>query len=464
MDSLLSSAEDLSSRGKWTALCDLLDQSRQTITSLSAEQLDSALQPVAESGNNTLLWLALLTAKFCRNSDPPAIDWVRARGEFSSFVTRCQSDLVRNHRPHHFVDLCTAFTDLLLLSGPRGERGRRALSGVAPMLRAVSVASSGPGVLSCVHVLLCRLCLVSQCLRPALAVLDVDVTEISSELGRFTCQHLLLYYYYGGSLYAALGQHERAAHFLEIYYMVPAAVVSRVMVEAFKKHVLLTLIISGQSESQAPTARYHDALRSSVVRRLRPLCAPYVQLADAFSGSDNGDALATIVARHRADFERDNNWGLVLQCRAAHRRLAVQRLTRSFLTVSLSDAAARASLDDRDAAETHVRDMIASGAVSASIDQRLDMVRFLEAPRGRRRHELARRVCREMSLLMQLQRHLHSLDVQLQLDKQYVIKSGKRVDEESADQAGTAASSASGYEAATSSSSGSSRPLYANLM
>merc|ERR1712013_783598 len=83
-----------------------------------------------------------------------------------------------------------------------------------------------PSALTPVHSDLAKLCLVSKCFAPALPFLNTDITIISKENQQFDAVHLLLYYYYGGCIYTALKQFDRALYFLEICVTCPTAAVS----------------------------------------------------------------------------------------------------------------------------------------------------------------------------------------------------------------------------------------------
>ena len=63
------------------------------------------------------------------------------------------------------------------------------------------------------------------------------------------CKPLLLYLYYGGMIYAGLKRFDEALFFFEACLRVPALLMSHIMLEAYKKFVLLSLIHSGEVPS-----------------------------------------------------------------------------------------------------------------------------------------------------------------------------------------------------------------------
>lgn len=62
----------------------------------------------------------------------------------------------------------------------------------------------------------------------------------------FDTKSFLLYYYYGGMIYTAVKNFERALYFYEIVITTPAMTVSHIMLEAYKKYILVSLLINGK--------------------------------------------------------------------------------------------------------------------------------------------------------------------------------------------------------------------------
>lgn len=59
-------------------------------------------------------------------------------------------------------------------------------------------------------------------------------------------KHFLLYYYYGGMIYTAVKNYDRAQYFFRVCITTPALAVSHIMLEAFKKYILVSLILEGR--------------------------------------------------------------------------------------------------------------------------------------------------------------------------------------------------------------------------
>ena len=180
-------------------------------------------------------------------------------------------------------------------------------------VRAVKKLQPSPTSLTPVHSDLAKLCLVSKCFAPALPFLNTDITIISKENQQFDAVHLLLYYYYGGCIYTALKQFDRALYFLEICVTCPTAAVSHIMLEAYKKYQLVGLLVHGDKPKAYKENLALPKYTSPIVAKfLKPLCSAYTELVTAYQSNSAGE-LRAVVVKHQELFTTDNNMGLVQQ-------------------------------------------------------------------------------------------------------------------------------------------------------
>ena len=160
--------------------------------------------------------------------------------------------------PNSLSDLCHILTNELVNRGSEA-----AIRGISVMTRAIRKLQQVATSLTPVHSDLAKLCLVSKCFSPALPFLDTDINIICKENGQFDAIYLLLYYYYGGCIYTALKNFDRALFFFEVKILkhretlvssvldvqvcvtTPTAAVSHIMLEAYKKYLLVGLLVHG---------------------------------------------------------------------------------------------------------------------------------------------------------------------------------------------------------------------------
>lgn len=166
------------------------------------------------------------------------------------------------------------------------------IRGINILNKAISKIQLHNNQLTSIHADFCQLCILSKCFKPALYFLNSEVNDISKEGGQFDVKYFLLYYYYGGIIYAALKNYKRALFFFEIAITTPSLVVSMIMVEAYKKFILVALILDGK----VPTLPKYT---SQVVSRVfKHFIRHYNELASAYS-TNNPDVFSTVIARHR---------------------------------------------------------------------------------------------------------------------------------------------------------------------
>lgn len=168
---------------------------------------------------------------------------------------------------------------------------------------------------------------------------------------QFDAKYFLLYYYYGGMIYTALKQYEQALYFFEVAVTTPAMAVSHIMLESYKKYILVSLILHGKITTL-------PRLTSQVVSRfIKPLSQPYHELATACM-ANNSEGARNIVTKNQEVFQRDNNLGLTKQVLNSLYRSNIQKLTKTFLTLSLTDVAARVQLSGPAEAEKYILNMV----------------------------------------------------------------------------------------------------------
>ncbi|GAB5580609.1 COP9 signalosome complex subunit 3 [Prionailurus iriomotensis] len=329
------------------------------------------------------------------------------------------------------------------------------LRGIGVLKQAIDKMQMNTNQLTSVHADLCQLCLLAKCFKPALPYLDVDMMDICKENGAYDAKHFLCYYYYGGMIYTGLKNFERALYFYEQAITTPAMAVSHIMLESYKKYILVSLILLGKVQ-QLPkytsqiVGRFIKtalcpALQSLavVLRALGclvtdeggeegplnpmkeseagPLSNAYHELAQVYS-TNNPSELRNLVSKHSETFTRDNNMGLVKQCLSSLYKKNIQRLTKTFLTLSLQDMASRVQLSGPQEAEKYVLHMIEDGEIFASINQKDGMVSFHDNPEKYNNPAMLHNIDQEMLKCIELDERLKAMDQEITVNPQFVQK------------------------------------------
>ncbi|KAF5923105.1 hypothetical protein HPG69_004002 [Diceros bicornis minor] len=308
--------------GQMTQLCELINKSGELLAK-NLSHLDTVLGAL-DVQEHSLGVLAVLFVKFSMPSVP---DFETLFSQVQLFISTCNGEHIR-YATDTFAGLCHQLTNALV------ER-KQPLRGIGILKQAIDKMQMNTNQLTSIHADLCQLCLLAKCFKPALPYLDVDMMDICKENGAYDAKHFLCYYYYGGMIYTGLKNFERALYFYEQAITTPAMAVSHIMLESYKKYILVSLILLGKVQ-QLP--KYTSQI---VGRFIKPLSNAYHELAQVYS-TNNPSELRNLVNKHSETFTRDNNMGLVKQCLSSLYKKNIQRLTK------IEDGEIFASINQKD--------------------------------------------------------------------------------------------------------------------
>lgn len=323
----------------------------------------------------------------------------------SRFITSCSVEQIR-YVPEKFINVCKRYKDqVLLLEAP--------IRGVGPMLTAIRKIQSSTEHLTTLHPEFLQLCLLAKCYKAGLSVLEDDIYEINLPRDFF------LYCYYGGMIFIGQKRFRKALELLHNVVTAPMSSINAIAVEAYKKYILVSLIHHGQFSPTLP--KYTS---SAAQRNLKNFSQPYMELVNAYSTGKVAE-LETYVQTNREKFESDNNLGLVKQVVSSMYKRNIQRLTQTYLTLSLQDIANTVQLNSSKEAEMHVLQMIQDGEIFATINQKDGMVRFLEDPEQYKTCEMIEHIDSSIKRIMSLSRKLTAMDELISCDPLYLGKAGR---------------------------------------
>lgn len=268
-----------------------------------------------------------------------------------------------------FSSLCHALTEALV-------KTHRSVSGIHLLKTAILKLQTHQAQLTPIHSDFCLLCIDSKCLNPALPFLEIDYTEIKKIDDKDEdVMRVMLFYYYGGLIYAAVKNFEQTSFFFEQVLTFPANVMNPLMLETYKKQLIITLLMNGK----LPENMFPKYTSPCVLRQKKQVGHPYIQLAHEYT-SLNYDEVRRIVTNNSNTYERDDNMGLVKQCLTQVHKRNIKCLTRTFLTLPLREVANHIGLASEKEAELHILNMIDDREIFATINQKEGMVVFHDNP------------------------------------------------------------------------------------
>lgn len=323
------------------------------------------------------------------------------------FLRVCSASQIKL-APEVFCHLCRTFKDNLVASGnPR--------AGVLPLRDALRKVQPSKEHLSPVHADFMQLCLLSKCYNAATSVLDDDVYNVDPHETFLTPTDFYLYCYYGGMVCIGRKSYCKALDLFLQGLTAPAVLVNAITVATYKKYVLVSLLHAGQL---SPLPKFTAARVKQVVEQE---CRAYHELATAFT-SHNVQKLHSSVEQLQPTFTTDNNMGLVKQVVQCFVKNNIQRLTQTFLTLSLQDIATNTGLPNAQQAELYILRMIEAGEIHAQISEKDGMVHFLEDPEQFSNAAIATRIDQHIQQCKKLADKMQTVHDMVSCDRQYLNK------------------------------------------
>ncbi|KAM0940614.1 putative proteasome component (PCI) domain, winged helix DNA-binding domain superfamily [Dioscorea sansibarensis] len=320
------------------------------------------------------------------------------------FINHCSVEQIRL-APDKFISVCKRFKDQVMhLQVP--------IRGVAPLRTAVRKLQSSSEHLTTLHSDFLLLCVLAKCYKTGLSILEEDVFEVDQP------KDLFLYCYYGGMINIGLKRFGKALEYLQNAVTAPMTSLNSIAVEAYKKYILVSLIHNGQ----VPSFPKYTSVAAQ--RNLKNYTQLYIDLANCYAAGKFSE-LEMFIQTNLEKFQNDSNLGLAKQVLASLYKRNIQRLTQTYLTLSLQDISNTVQLKTAKEAEMHVLQMIQDGEIHATINQKDGMVSFHEDPEQYKTCDMIEHVDSSIQSLMTLSRKLRSIDEHISCDPAYLTKVGK---------------------------------------
>ncbi|KRK05368.1 uncharacterized protein Dyak_GE28277 [Drosophila yakuba] len=154
---------------------------------------------------------------------------------------------------------------------------------------------------------------------------------------------------------------------------------------------------------------------------MKPMANHYHDLVNVYANSSS-EELRIIILKYSEAFTRDNNMGLAKQVATSLYKRNIQRLTKTFLTLSLSDVASRVQLSSAVEAERYILNMIKSGEIYASINQKDGMVLFKDNPEKYNSPEMFLNVQNNITHVLDQVKQINKMEEEIILNPMYVKK------------------------------------------
>jgi COP9 signalosome complex subunit 3 len=309
--------------------------------------------------------------------------------------------------PKRFSNICKKFVEACKEVG-------NPMRAVKPMKSAINKIAP-PDHLTPQHAHFARACISAKCYKAALPILDKFVYLVDPKISGIKSEDTRLYYYYGGICYIALKQWEKAIEFFETVIAAPAVMTSAIMVEAYRKLILVSLIHRGE------VGNLPKYTNQSVTRVIKQICTPYEELALAFSLGSFED-LNKAIENNLEPFLKDNNLGLVGQVKTALTDQAIKKLTSTYSTITFSGLLENTGLVEQSETELKILKMVDTRGFEVKINQQQKYVLFSNSGDGYDTDSTVSHLRNHIHKIVLIHKQIASIDRSIEQSDRYVQK------------------------------------------
>ena len=291
--------------------------------------------------------------------------------------------------------------------------------GLILVLKYLCIGFSQGGYFTEFHTLFVKECLIEKTFRVALDVLVMDLDHYDTKKFMITAQDILMYHYYSGLLWAGLKEWSKATASLLFCLLHPAQVTSGIQIEAYKRLILIQLLMDGKMK---PLPK---SLGPVVSKTLKHGTILYSELSRIYESGQVVKFQQKIEADHQL-FEKDGTVGLVKQCLVSMVTFKIQKLTQTYLTLSLDDVARSIgpeALEVIGDPERHILKMVELGKVYALIShQDNGKVSFKERPEDYDTIETSKKLDQQIQALFLMGQKVQGLNKEIGLSKDFLAR------------------------------------------
>lgn len=439
-EGVLDVSEQSNSFASLLTLCEMLDPIRNTIPYAWALAVNltaySKTNGAQQQQAGSALWPKLVA--FCQGFDP-----IQAR-----------------YVPQEYYQIIEGLVRMARVGGQVSELSRlvhtaaneyQLSSSLGPVSSAILRLDPAGSTLTSTHLLLVRTSLEAHTFAPLTAVIDKHILQFPGSAtipkSAYLCsadipsqayinpsygntaklgyRDIMEYFLLRGTIYIGLGLWEDAFESLENVVAYPSKDngVSKIMVEAYKKWVLVGVLCEGLPPKLPATTSTHASKTYHI------LAKGYDTLATLFETA-SADRLRAEAQVGFSTWQEDGNLGLVETFLTAYQKWQIRRLAKIYSVMSISEVSQKtvsaqsgAPQPSDDATLALVSSMIAEGALDATITRPAGssgVLTYADDGSGMTEHEVQQKLAGTIQSIKALGRHIKYTDRRLTGDKEYL--------------------------------------------
>lgn len=197
-------------------------------------------------------------------------------------------------------------------------------------LRTAMGRLANPMHLSALHPLFLKQCIQAGAYEITLQTICQNVEDFTSPF--LTSRHILEYFFYAGCIFVAMENFEEALQMFGCVLAVPGQACSSIQVEAYRKYVLVSLLVYDMLYMPSTT------ISAAVAHATRSICKIYDDFAISYAKMDL-DEIYKQMQKSDSEFVRDANLGLIKRCILALLRNKLRSVSQTYSVIGLSELA-----------------------------------------------------------------------------------------------------------------------------
>lgn len=198
-----------------------------------------------------------------------------------------------------------------------------------------------------------------------------NILEIDPSASYLLSSDYLRYFYYAGICHIAVNDNAAAIDSLDMVMTLPAHAISEIVVSAYKKAKIVSLLVTGKA--------YHvPAYAAAIVNKF---CKVRVDVYDdiiEFYEAGNIDGLTSYINMNNkciSTLQQDSSYGIAKRLITSLTKQKIKKLTDTYITLTLSDISTKVC-DTTVGVEKYLYELIANHVIDAKISHSNSLVRF----------------------------------------------------------------------------------------
>ncbi|KAH9819083.1 hypothetical protein DFH28DRAFT_63202 [Melampsora americana] len=242
-----------------------------------------------------------------------------------------------------------------------------------------------PELLTALHFQLMKVSLFTRQYKRAIELSNVDLIKVNRKNHPIDYQDHLLYHYFAGIIQALNKNYKRSIQLLTITVSAPGSFISQIQIEAYKKLILINLLIHSKSSPHLP--KY---LNSQFKHQFLKMNQVYLDLMNQFLNliklnfnlqfQFEIEKLLKFVEKNSNQFLQDRNYGLVKLCIEVLPRRKIMNLIPIYKSIPIKTINSILNQSSILKTQELIKSMIENREIYAKLQSNEEVLDFLDPP------------------------------------------------------------------------------------